>query len=262
MAQQIVKYFNMQNQRIKQGIRWTPQYLRLSAWYDAADKGSVIEAAGSVSQWNDKSGNGNHTAQGTGAYQPTLIKSDPLINKMPSVFSSRNTIQHLSATSQAPSIKRAYFICYYGNTAETFFVEHNAIFASTDGNVRLTGRTNETKAWDWYPGDSKNFDYFNSVPGIVRVNGSDLPTGQIDLPMPATLWNVTSPVSHDKTWRLLGNGFSGWNNYYGGLGEIIFTDGTENLAAQQKIEGYLAWKWGLEGDLPSGHPYKDAPPYV
>jgi hypothetical protein len=29
---------------------------------------------------------------------------------------------------------------------------------------------------------------------------------------------------------------------------------------RQRIEGYLAWKWGLEGNLPIGHPYKDAPP--
>jgi hypothetical protein len=29
---------------------------------------------------------------------------------------------------------------------------------------------------------------------------------------------------------------------------------------REKIEGYLAWKWGLEGNLPIGHPYKSAAP--
>jgi len=29
-----------------------------------------------------------------------------------------------------------------------------------------------------------------------------------------------------------------------------------------KIEGYLAWKWGLVDKLPSDHPYKYAPPTV
>jgi hypothetical protein len=28
----------------------------------------------------------------------------------------------------------------------------------------------------------------------------------------------------------------------------------------RKIEGYLAWKWGLQANLPSGHPYKSAAP--
>lgn len=29
---------------------------------------------------------------------------------------------------------------------------------------------------------------------------------------------------------------------------------------RQKIEGYLAWKWGLQSSLPAGHPYKTAAP--
>ena len=29
---------------------------------------------------------------------------------------------------------------------------------------------------------------------------------------------------------------------------------------RQKIEGYLAWKWGLQTSLPVGHPYKSAAP--
>jgi hypothetical protein len=42
----------------------------LHAWYDASDAASITEAAGAVSQWNDKSGNAFHLAQGTGAKQP------------------------------------------------------------------------------------------------------------------------------------------------------------------------------------------------
>jgi hypothetical protein len=29
-----------------------------------------------------------------------------------------------------------------------------------------------------------------------------------------------------------------------------------------KAEGYLAWKWGLEGNLPVLHPYKNSAPIV
>jgi hypothetical protein len=47
-----------------------------------------------------------------------------------------------------------------------------------------------------------------------------------------------------------------WQIWDGGLGELILTDGTENLATQQRIEGYLAHKWGLEGSLPARHPYR------
>jgi hypothetical protein len=33
-----------------------------------------------------------------------------------------------------------------------------------------------------------------------------------------------------------------------------------NLRQRQQIEGYLAWKWGLVGNLPSTHPFKLFPP--
>jgi hypothetical protein len=29
---------------------------------------------------------------------------------------------------------------------------------------------------------------------------------------------------------------------------------------RQQVEGYLAWKWGLQGSLPANHPFKRWPP--
>jgi len=37
------------------------------------------------------------------------------------------------------------------------------------------------------------------------------------------------------------------------------TGGTD-ISDIEKAEGYLAWKWGLNGLLPTGHPYKNSPP--
>ncbi|MFO1151019.1 MAG: hypothetical protein U1E62_21805 [Alsobacter sp.] len=46
------------------------------------------------------------------------------------------------------------------------------------------------------------------------------------------------------------------------LGELIVLAGTVSTALRQQYEGYLAWKWGLQADLPAGHPYKTAAPAV
>jgi len=43
----------------------------LQLWLDASDASTITESSGSVSQWDDKSGNGNHVSQGTAADQPT-----------------------------------------------------------------------------------------------------------------------------------------------------------------------------------------------
>jgi hypothetical protein len=44
------------------------------------------------------------------------------------------------------------------------------------------------------------------------------------------------------------------------IAEITLYNTQLPLAQVQILEGYLAWKWGLQGNLPSGHPYKNAPP--
>lgn len=45
------------------------------------------------------------------------------------------------------------------------------------------------------------------------------------------------------------------------VADIPGTGGTD-LTDLEKGEGYLAWKWGLVGLLPIGHPYKNNPPTV
>jgi len=41
------------------------------------------------------------------------------------------------------------------------------------------------------------------------------------------------------------------------LAELVLVQGDHE---RQKMEGYLAWARGLEGNLPSDHPYKSAAP--
>ena len=40
------------------------------AWFDASDAASITHISNGVSQWNDKSGNGNHVTQGNAASRP------------------------------------------------------------------------------------------------------------------------------------------------------------------------------------------------
>jgi hypothetical protein len=50
---------------------WTPASIAgLRSWYDASNAGSITASGGSVSQWNDLSGNSFHLTQATGSLQP------------------------------------------------------------------------------------------------------------------------------------------------------------------------------------------------
>jgi hypothetical protein len=56
------------------------------------------------------------------------------------------------------------------------------------------------------------------------------------------------------TWTISGGGFIGY------IGEIVSYECGVSDADQQQVEGYLAWKWGLQSQLPMSHPYMHVPP--
>ena len=46
------------------------------------------------------------------------------------------------------------------------------------------------------------------------------------------------------------------------IAEAICINSALPTTDRQKLEGYLAHKWGLIANLPSGHPFKTTPPTV
>lgn len=49
-------------------------------------------------------------------------------------------------------------------------------------------------------------------------------------------------------------------HYNGTIGEILIFHTTLTTNQRQQVEGYLAWKWGLQKSLISSHPYYLFPP--
>lgn len=77
------------------------------------------------------------------------------------------------------------------------------------------------------------------------------------LPMPMGLVEVQGPAVSGR-WTL---GSTVSNSSWQGpmwLAMALGTVPTGNLLA--RIQGYLAWRYNLQGSLPAGHPYKNAPP--
>jgi trimeric autotransporter adhesin len=61
----------------------------------------------------------------------------------------------------------------------------------------------------------------------------------------------------------LGNRFAAnANGMNGKMSEVVMVSSTLPTDDRQKLEGYLAWKWGLTANLPVDHPYKTTPPTV
>jgi len=52
------------------------------------------------------------------------------------------------------------------------------------------------------------------------------------------------------------------NTYNGYIGEIIIFESAVDSDTREKVEGYLAHKFGIESQLPSSHPYKTTKPTI
>jgi hypothetical protein len=87
---------------------------------------------------------------------------------------------------------------------------------------------------------------------LMGANGGNL-TGNNTNTNGASTLNPEFPLQigavGNNTWPLTGY-----------IAEVCFFRTPLNNLNRQLIEGYLAWKWGLEANLPVSHPYKNAAP--
>ena len=118
-----------------------------------------------------------------------------------------------------------------------------AAFAVAEGNLLDRGD------WQLYSARARL-----NEGAYIRVDGTQISTTQ------GTMGTLT--ITNFSTGLIIGAdpslvGVNGWVGYIGEIRYFESALGTDGVFAE---EGYLAWKWGLQGQLPSDHPYKTAPP--
>ena len=112
------------------------------------------------------------------------------------------------------------------------------------------GATNLTAATTWQLLEAINPDPSQSSTMAVYLNGTLQASG------------VTQAGTTPVTGPLFINGQAGTstNSYQSYLAEVIVFNTGLSQANRQVVEGYLAWKWGMQSLLPVIHPYYAAGP--
>ncbi|MFU8892127.1 MAG: InlB B-repeat-containing protein [Luteolibacter sp.] len=231
------------------GEDWSPHQIAPELWLDASDTATITLNSGKVSQWADKSGKNRHATRGTTTDQPTYQASDPLMNNLPSIGSnSRSNSVGLDTPSM--SAKNVYAVTYNATGENTTFGGYAALFSGpgTNSEFRVMGNSG-----------TSSFITTNRFNDQTFKNGATV-SSDVVLPMPASVFKFKSNTSRTQVYSLgyfKTSAGRTWDGYYS---EFIFTDGNEDAATEQKIEGYLAHKWGLAASLPAGHLYKSESP--
>jgi len=223
---------------------WRPDELgaSLALWLDAEDTASITLNGSTVSQWNDKSGNNNHASQATATLQPSLSGKDIIFDGVDDGF---NLTSQVLGEMYIYTVARGSGYLFADSFDRIVYTSTNLIYWSNGAGDIFTGNTvtgyNNTQT-------QITEEFYNNVDtATTALNGQNSLTG---------IFQPDFSISRiGRKWNAA-TGISSWN---GAINEIIIA--TDN-ADRQKLEGYLAWKWGLEANLPSGHPYESAPPTI
>ena len=268
-------------------VPWTPLALNPLLWLDAADPSTVTTTATGVSQWRDKSGNSRHAEQNTPTLQPAYVAS--AINGQPAVrfapegggardilavswaVTSSNLTVYVVFRKPGSSGNRAHWygrLVSFWNTANGAanpgdFGNTNgwiaAMLAQEGGSVSFGVTLPAVAMWrnSWAsPITAQPLTY-----GAPHIVGSMIGGTAVSLRLNGEqTTGTTSPAAMNANQMLIGGSPAGVDSeLFGDIGEIFITTALATID-QQRVEGYLAWKWGLVGNLPAGHPFKGAPP--
>ena len=243
---------------------WTPAEISTALWLDASDAGTVTETGGAVSQWDDKSGNGRNATAGAG-FQPDYV---PAGQNGLNVIRLDGSSQYLNLGTgldwMAADADHVTFVVLKNDNYANIYGAANG--SAGDASLHI-GFRNDTSyrmnRWgnDWYAPITANYNAgaFNLLEFGWDEGGEKFVYANAKLEGTSGS-NVASALSAMAGGGRIGN-VVGQGLLAADLCEFVILDtAAPSQDTVDKLEGYLAWKWGLEANLPADHPYKDAAP--
>jgi hypothetical protein len=262
--------------------RYLPSNLDgLAIWFDASDYSTLTFSSGSfVSAWSSKSTPTNITvSQSNTNLQPQIVNN--ILNNLPVL----RTTNPGSSTYVNLFNNAVPWIDIATTTSVAIFIVHNPTmnnatsFAYQDptGNKRILLHTPITNdiIWDWNNGTNINrLQYSMGTNGGTnyRAEGFKVECVYVSNGVQGYRKNGTLLSSMSATTAgfnttqvlCIGAADPTTTTYYyrQDIAEIVWYRTALNSTDIQRIEGYLAWKWGLQGKLPSNHLFKNNAPTI
>lgn len=212
-------------------------------WLDAADTQTIVNTSGQVSQWNDKSANGNSPSQLTSSAQP--ITGARTINGLNAIDFSGSS-QRLS---NLPALND------FGNTDNTIFL----IFVPDSlGDRRIVVCENGTPRYMVRAGttrlevvNSATVTTFMPVGGTLTIGQTFIGGYTFNTSNSPAILGYTNGSSNSVAGSATGilggciiGSFSNGNFAYdGALGEVLFYRRSLSTAELNAVGNYLSTKW-------------------
>ena len=240
---------------------WSPSEISTVFWYDPSDASTITASGTQVTQVLDKSGN-NRTLTRDGANPGPLTGTRTLNGLNVFEWTGNNCLDNnlFTYNQSATPLNIAIIAQFYTASAAGSFLLAGTTSPTT--GQRMSVRQTPSFVFEILGGTApstpntfgsafianRNQTYlflprFNAATSAWRINGTQTNTGNV-----GTNSFTTMQFGHNEIEALDMTGF---------IAEIVAFSSNSNA---QIVEGYLAWKWGLQADLPAGHPYKGSAP--
>jgi hypothetical protein len=255
---------------------WTPAQISTALWLDAADATTITLNGSTVSQWNDKNGNGRNMTQTTASKQPTYTVSG--LNGLPVLsFDEDCMISNSAWLNYTNGLHFFYVLRRRTNDVDILFANRQG--GGTQTRVQ-SAFTSSTTMFHRIFGSSSEDEYIGRTALAPTLNtwyiGGHLYDGGTTTSSISIYENATKTDNGDSVGGTFAKQTSTSslpleigsqanqtaNILVGDYAEFIVIDSSLSTTTRQLIEGYLAWKWGLQASLPVDHPYKNATPTV
>jgi hypothetical protein len=229
-------------------------------WLDAADSSRITTSGGFVTAWGDKSPNARSI---TPVSANTIILSSQ--NNLTTLNFGNNRMTNASFAWS--SVFTTIIVAKSSNGAFLFSQQSGStynryVFTGNGSLLRVTQTSlllvDDSVIPDGTPVTASN-EYFIFILG--RPSGANFGSPyRINGTARSTEISANTPTDGTTTNPLWINGNSSGGSSPSEVAEILFYSSTLSTSDCEQLEGYLAWKWGLQGSLPSNHPFRNYRP--
>ena len=242
---------------------WDPSQLAtLEAWYDA-DAITGVSNGSDIGTWTDSSGNG-YTASSFGGAIYTANSQ----NGLPAiVYDGTSNARIYVTNTNMVSGASDMWMYMVGDTDPSPTPQPVTISRTSTGDTLVAFHFRSSNdLWFRYNGSSlantTASGYATSGWKItgMRTESSTLYGYQDGDSLSLVNPSITNPLPTQTAAALMLGGRLG--NVSDTIGEVLIGVGVLSDSDREKVDGYLAHKWGLTANLPVSHPYKSSAPTV
>ena len=215
-------------------------------WMDGADPAGtgVLPANGaSITTWVDKSGNGKNATVSTSPATYSLSTKSLVFTGAQYYTTPFTSVPTTISVFLVINLGSPGYMDMMAGVLQVISTGYNQLVTIPGGSHVLNGAAMSQNTNILY-----NFTFDASSSAAIYYNGA----------LSGTRNGSTSYSGNGSI--VIGSSDGVHETYTGTISEILIYNSVLSTANRQKIEGYLAWKWGFANNLSPSNPYKyDSP---